>query len=159
MRNPFAGRPPLQTLRVFLLTGSIASAALTVGFMADSKTIAITTLAIAVTASVVAWPSFRALRNVGVDLADHPDAPTMHAEIKLYGGAIAVAMVGLLVTHFVRLYALGHRHDMVPWWGFYFLTVFCLNPLGQQLRPPKPPRITTWRDDLKPLHSDHWGQA
>ncbi len=58
-----------------------------------------------------------------------------------------------IVTHWFR-----HHHNQIGGLAYFWMSpVYAIGRLRRSLKPKLPRSQSVWRDELKPIHSDHWG--
>ena len=104
------------------------------------------------------WAYFaqRRLRHWALEFWELASATRVSERVRTYMKLTCATIVletgtVLLLQHW---YPRLHR----PGWFWLVAIAWVLSDLGDILKPGRPP-VKTWRDELKPLHSDHWGDA
>ena len=79
--------------------------------------------------------------------------PATTAFIWLFVSILIGYLVVDIATHWFR-----HRHGALGGLAYFWMSpVYAIGGLRRSLKPKLPMGQSIWRDEVKPIHSEHWG--
>jgi len=80
-----------------------------------------------------------------------------HPAVTAFSWLLVAFLIGYLVIDIVSNWFLHHHSQIAGLAYFWMSPVYAIGILRRSLKPKLPRDRPIWLDEVKPIHSDHWG--